>query len=225
MSKGKLIVIDGTDGSGKATQTNILVKRLKKKGYKVALADFPQYGQRSATLVEDYLNGKFGSAKEVGPYRSSIFFAVDRYAASFQIRAWLHEGYIVISNRYVTANMGHQGGKIRDAKTRKKFFRWLDKLEFGLFGIPRPDATLILHVPAAIAQTFVDKKRYRQYIGDVKRDLHEADIGHLKAAEKTYYEIAKLLPKTQRIECSDGDRILRPEEIHRKIWTMVKKLI
>src|SRR3990167_7582875 len=101
MSKGKLIVIDGTDGSGKATQTNILVKRLKKKGYKVALADFPQYGQRSATLVEDYLNGKFGSAKEVGPYRSSIFFAVDRYAASFQIRAWLHEGYIVISNRYV----------------------------------------------------------------------------------------------------------------------------
>lgn len=223
--KGKLIVIDGTDGSGKATQTNILVTRLKKKGYKVTLADFPQYGERSATLVEDYLNGKFGTAEDVGAYRSSIFFAVDRYAASFRIRAWLDDGYIVITNRYVTANMGHQGGKIRNAKERKKFFRWLDKLEFGLFAIPRPDATLILHVPAAIAQTFVDKKGYRQYVSGTKRDLHEADLGHLRAAEKTYIEIARLLPKTQLIECADGDRILKPEEIHRKIWGIVKKLL
>lgn len=223
--KGKLIVIDGTDGSGKATQTNILVTRLRKKGYKVALADFPQYGERSATLVEDYLNGKFGSAEAVGPYRSSIFFAVDRYAASFRIRAWLNDGYIVITNRYVTANMGHQGGKIRNAKERKKFFRWLDKLEFGLFGIPRPDATLILHVPAAIAQTFVDKKGYRQYVSGIKRDLHEADLTHLRAAERTYLEIANLLPKTQLIECTDGDRILKREEIHRKIWVIVRKLL
>ncbi len=225
MNKGKLIVIDGTDGSGKATQTNILVTRLKKKGYKVALVDFPRYGERSATLVEDYLNGKFGTAEEVGPYRSSIFFAVDRYVASLQVRTWLRDGYIVIANRYVTANMGHQGGKIHDAKKRKKFFRWLDTLEFGLFGIPRPDATIILHVPAAIAQTFVDKKGYRQYVSGTKRDLHEADLAHLRAAEKTYLEIADLLPKTQLIECADGDHILKREEIHRKIWNTVKKLL
>lgn len=223
--KGKLIVIDGTDGSGKATQTNILVTRLKKKGYKVALADFPQYGERSATLVEDYLNGKFGTAEDVGPYRSSIFFAVDRYAASFRIRALRNDGYIVIANRYVTANMGHQGGKIHGGKERKKFFRWLDKLEFGLFGIPRPDATLILHMPAAIAQTFVDKKGYRQYMNGVKRDLHEADLTHLHDAEQAYLEIAKTLPRTTLIECEEKNRILRPEEIHRKIWTIVKKLL
>lgn len=225
MKKGKLIVIDGTDGSGKATQTNILVTRLKKKGYKVALADFPQYGERSATLVEDYLNGKFGTAEDVGPYRSSIFFAVDRYAASFRIRALLNDGSIVIANRYVTANMGHQGGKIHGGKERKKFFRWLDKLEFGLFGIPRPDATLILHMPAAIAQTFVDKKGYRQYMNGVKRDLHEADLTHLHDAEQAYLEIAKTLPRTTLIECEEKNRILRPEEIHRKIWTIVKKLL
>lgn len=223
--KGKLIVIDGTDGSGKATQTNILVARLKKKGCKVALADFPQYGERSATLVEDYLKGKFGTAEEVGPYRSSIFFAVDRYAASFRLRTWLHDGYIVIANRYVTASMGHQGGKIRDAKERKKFFRWLDKLEFGLFGIPRPDATLILHVPAAIAQTFVDKKGHREYVGGAKRDLHEADLAHLRAAEQVYLEIAKTLPRTVLIECDEKTRILRPEEVHRKIWKAIQTIL
>jgi dTMP kinase len=103
--KGKFIVIDGTDGSGKATQTELLVKRLEAEGYAVVMADFPRYGERSAMLVEDYLNGKFGSAQEVGPYRGSIFFACDRYAASFQIKQWLEEGKLIISNRYVSANM------------------------------------------------------------------------------------------------------------------------
>jgi len=93
--KGKFIVIDGTDGSGKATQTELLVNRLKKEGFDVEVADFPQYGERSAVLVEDYLNGKFGSAKDVGPYRASIFFACDRYVASFKIKEWLEEGKIV----------------------------------------------------------------------------------------------------------------------------------
>ncbi|MBU4493296.1 MAG: thymidylate kinase, partial [Nanoarchaeota archaeon] len=107
--KGKFIVIAGTDGSGKATQIKILVKRLKDKGYEVEIADFPQYGKKSAALVEEYLNGKFGLAEEVGPYRASIFYACDRYAASFKIKEWLDEGKIVVSNRYVSANVGHQG--------------------------------------------------------------------------------------------------------------------
>ncbi len=116
---GKFIVIDGTDGSGKGTQTEILVNRLRNLGHDVAMADFPQYGQVSAGLVEEYLNGNYGKAEEVGPYRASIFYACDRYDASFKIRKWLEEGKIVISNRYVTANMGHQGGKISSQKRRK----------------------------------------------------------------------------------------------------------
>ena len=110
MKKGKFIVIDGTDGSGKATQTKLLVKKLRKEKYKVKLADFPQYNKKSAGLVEEYLSGKYGTEKNVGPYVASIFYACDRYDASFKIRKWLKEGNIVISNRYVTANMGHQGG-------------------------------------------------------------------------------------------------------------------
>ncbi|HDH07740.1 MAG TPA: thymidylate kinase, partial [Candidatus Moranbacteria bacterium] len=146
MKIGKFIVIDGTDGSGKATQTKLLVERLKNDGHDVEIADFPQYGKKSAGLIEKYLNGKYGSAEEVGPYRASIFYACDRYDASFKIRKAVEEGKIVISNRYVTANMGHQGGKIKDPEERKKYFNWLYNLEYETFSIPRPDLNIILHV-------------------------------------------------------------------------------
>src|SRR3990172_11995897 len=108
-TKGKLIVIDGTDGSGKATQTKLLIKRLKKEGSKTAALEFPQYGAKSAGLIENYLAGLYGTADEVGPYRASVFYAVDRYDASQKIRRWLTEGRVVVADRYVTANMGHQG--------------------------------------------------------------------------------------------------------------------
>ncbi|MEK7097993.1 MAG: thymidylate kinase, partial [Patescibacteria group bacterium] len=133
--KGKFIVIDGTDGSGKTTQLGLLAERLKNLGHLVEIADFPQYNTKSAGLVEEYLSGKYGSADEVGPYRASIFYACDRYDASFKIRKWLEEGKIVISNRYVTANMGHQGGKIDGEKERKEYFDWLYNLEYETFSI------------------------------------------------------------------------------------------
>ena len=123
--RGKFIVIDGTDGSGKATQTELLASKLRRSGLDVAIADFPQYNSKSAGLVEEYLSGKYGSPDEVGPYRASIFYAADRYDASFVIREWLKQGKIVISNRYVTANMGHQGGKISNPLEKKHFFDWL----------------------------------------------------------------------------------------------------
>src|SRR3989338_3808567 len=127
---GKFIVIDGTDGSGKGTQTDLILKRLQTAGHITEKADFPQYGQKSAGLVEEYLNGKYGKQKEVGPHRASIFFAIDRFDASFKIKKWLDENKIVISNRYVTANMGHQGGSIHDDKERQEYFQWLHDLEY-----------------------------------------------------------------------------------------------
>ena len=111
---GKFIVIDGTNGSGKATQTHLLMEELKLNGYPVEMTDFPQYGTKSAGLIEEYLNGKYG---QVGPHAASIFYAIDRFDASFKIRQWLQEGKVVISNRYVTANAGHQGGKIATTLT------------------------------------------------------------------------------------------------------------
>ncbi len=221
--KGKFVVIDGTDGSGKATQTQRLVETLKTEGYMVEMADFPQYGKKSAGLVEDYLNGKYG---QVSPQAASIFYAVDRFDASFQIKKWLEEGKIVVCNRYVTANAGHQGGKIADDIDRMKFFRWLDNLEYGIFNIPKPDLNIILHMPAEMAQKLVDQKSAssREYVGGKKRDLHEADLDHLKNAEHVYMEIAKLFPNTKLVECVQEDKLLTKDEVHNKVWALVRRI-
>lgn len=223
--KGKFIVVDGTDGSGKKTQTEILIKRLKEEGYDVFEADFPQYGKKSAGLVEEYLNGKYGEAKEVGPYRASIFYAGDRYDASFEIDRALGAGKIVISNRYVASNMGHQGGKIKDSKERKEFLGWLDKLEYEIFGIPHPDLNIILHVDAAVAQKLVDGKGHRDYVGGKKRDIHEADINHLRDAESAYIEIADTFHGFSLIKCTRGGSIMSREEISEMVWKKVKEII
>lgn len=216
-------MIEGTDGSGKSLQTNFLVERLKKEGKDVEQISFPRYGERSATMVEDYLiHGKFGSPKEVGPYRASIFYAIDRYAATPQISAWLNEGKIVIANRYVASNMGHQGGKIYDEKEREKYFNWNYDLEYNIFQIPKPDVNIILHVTPEISQKLVDKKETRDFLAGKKRDLHEDDLDHLKDAETAYLHIARLYPEFKLIECIKNEEILPPEQIHAIIWEEVQ---
>jgi len=222
---GKFIVIDGTDGSGKATQLKLLADKLKEMGYEIETADFPQYGKKSAGLVEEYLNGNYGTAEEVGPFRASIFYAVDRYDASFKIREWLQAGKIVIANRYVTANMGHQGGKIMDEQERQKYFNWLYDLEYKIFAIPQPDTNIILHVSAEIGQKLVDQKGQREYVGGQKRDIHEADINHLKMAEKVYLQIANIFPNFELIECVKDGAIMTREEIHEKVLKAVLNTI
>ena len=222
---GTFIVIDGTDGSGKATQTNLLFEKLKKEGYQVEVADFPQYGAKSAGLVEEYLNSKYGTAKEVGPYRASIFYACDRYDASFKIKQWLSKGKIVIANRYVTSNMAHQGGKIANQLERKAFFEWLQKIEYEIFAIPKPDLNIILHVDAQIAQKLVDFKGHRDYINGHRRDLHEADLEHLHEAEKIYLEIASTFPGYKLIECTENDLIMSREKIHSLVWQEVMQAL
>lgn len=222
MDKGLFIMIEGTDGSGKGTQTELLVERLKRENYPVEIINFPRYGERSAAMVEDYLNGKFGTAEEVGPYRASIFFATDRYAAAPEIRQWLEEGKIVIANRYVGSNMAHNGGKIADPTEREKFFAWIDELEYTIFNIPRPDCSLILHVSPEISQRLVDQKAARAYLQGKKRDIHEDDINHLRQAEASYLHLAQKFPGFQIIECAPGGELLAVETIQELIWTALK---
>jgi dTMP kinase len=221
VEKGKFIVIDGSDGSGKATQTELLVKRLKEEGYSVSMLDFPQYGERSATLVEDYLNGKFGTAEEVGPYRASIFFACDRFAAAKDIKERLDRGEICISNRYVSANMGHQAGKISDAAEKDKFLDWLRDLEYSVFGIPEPDCQIVLYVDPTIAQGLVDKKGHRDYVGGKKRDIHEDDIGHLENASDAFLYCANKFDWSV-VKCSPDGKMRGIEDIHKDIYKIVK---
>lgn len=223
--KGLLIVLDGTDGSGKATQTGLLIKKLRSEGRQVREIDFPQYGKKSAALIEEYLNGEFGTAEEVGPYRASIFFACDRYSVREKISKWIREGNIVIANRYVAANMGHQGGKIESKDERKKYFKWLYDLEFNIFAAPKPDINLILHVEASIAQKLANQKKRRKYIKKGKKDIHENDLKHLRDAEKVYLEIAKTFPGFKVIECMKNGKLLAREEISDLILTKLKRLI
>ena len=224
---GGFIVIEGTDGSGKTVQFAKRSERLEKSGVKVARWDFPQYGQPSAYFVEEYLNGKYGTAEEGGPERASLFYALDRYEASFSLRQALEQGKTVVANRYVGSNLAHQGGKIQSGDARKKFFEWGYKLEYEMLGIPKPDLSIVLHVPAALAQELVGKKSERGYLKGGTYDLHEADLNHLKRAEEAYLEMTRLFPQDFRlVECVEGGRkLLSIDEVHERVWREVERLL
>jgi len=223
--RGIFIVLEGTDGSGKETQCKRLAGRLSKEGYEVAVFDFPQYGQPSSFFVQQYLNGKYGTAEEVGPYTASLFYALDRYAAAARIREALSQGKVVLANRFVGSNMAHQGTKFRHAEERRGFFIWLDNLEFEMLRIPRPTRSFVLRVPAETAQSLVDGKGQRGYT-DKKRDLHEADINHLKRSVEVYDDMCRLFPNDfTRIDCTREHKLLDVPTVHEIIWQKVRPLL
>src|SRR3989344_8794901 len=133
----KLIVIDGMDSSGKATQTELLINSLNQNNVQTEKADFPQYNNPSSIFVQKYLNGEFGEANEVNPYTASLFYALDRYAAVKQLKEWLHQNKTIIANRYTPANQAYQGAKIKDKSKREEFLKWLDNIEHNILNIPR----------------------------------------------------------------------------------------
>jgi len=222
-NKGTFIVIEGSDGSGKGTQFKLLKERLKQVGHEIEVFDFPQYDQPSAYFVKEYLNGKYGD--NVDAYTSSMFYALDRYAAAPKIRKALEEGKVVLANRFTGSNMAHQGQKIANKPERLGYYTWLDNLEFETLGIPRPDFNIILHVPAEKAQKLVDQKAKREYT-DKKRDLHEADINHLRSAIRTYDEIANLFPKSfTRIDCTKDGELLSIPNVNNLIWEKMEEVL
>lgn len=225
--KGTFIVIDGTDGSGKGTQTTRLYDRLLCSGRDVLLVDFPRYGKTSAHFVERYLRGEYGELKDIDAYRASTFYALDRFDASFEIKAALDRGAIVVSNRYVSANKGHQMGKIKDLEERKKFLDWLNGFEYGTLGIPKPDVTILLHVPADIGFDLIAKKDERAYLNGKVRDIHENDRQHLHDAENAYLSLKELdtFENWNLIECMEADRLRSIEEVHEQIWNLIFPLL
>lgn len=215
MPKGFFLVIDGPDSVGKSTQTKLLQKRLTRLGKKVTLADFPRYGKPSAWGVEEYLKGKFGTAKDIGPYIPSVFFATDRFAASNALRQAIQKGNILISNRYVTANMAHQGGKIKNLKLRTAYYKWVNELEYNVFNLPKPNLHIFLHMPPSVSLQLMKKREGK------RKDLHEKDLSHVKATEKSYLEIARKY-KYKVIHSVVKGKLLTPQEIHEQIWQVMK---
>lgn len=220
--KGKLIVIEGLDGSGKATQCALLAQALTNNGYNVMVVDFPQYGTPSAALVEMYLNGDFGEAKDVSPYQASLFYAADRFAAKKAMNAHMQKGGVIVSNRYTTANMMHQAGKIADPKKRAQFLKWLDEIEFSIFGIPRPSHVIFLDVPPHVSQHLVSKKQKRAYLKRGTHDIHEKDKKHLIAARKTGLELAKKYSWSVISCVPDGKHMKSIEDVHALVCAKLK---
>ncbi len=215
---GKLIVIDGAEGTGKATQTELLAQTLGLSGYDGAMLDFPQYNTASAAMLEKYLRGDYG---QLNPEAASILYAIDRFDAKDKLRDYLSQGKIILANRYVTSNAGHQGAKIQDYEERVKFYKWLRNLEFSIFGIPQPDLNIILHIPTEISWELIERRSTTE---KRVRDMHELDREHLEAAEKVYVEIASLFPNTRLVECFEDGRLLTPQEVHGKVWDLVRRI-
>lgn len=229
MAKGKLIVIDGTDGSGKATQVALLAKKLKKEGKIVKIVDFPEYYKNFfGAFIGHCLSEQYYNWIKVHPKIASVVYAADRYESSEEIRNWLKKGYVVIANRYVSANQIHQGGKIKSEKKRNDFIKWLDEMEYDVFKIPRPDVTLYLSLPVNIVlQLLKDRessKMKRAYLKK-KKDVHEADVNFLKNSIKSALKLEKEVKNFIKIECSKEGKILSREQIHEMIYAKVKKII
>ena len=228
MKKGFFIVIDGTDGSGKATQTKLLAEKLKESGYKVKTIYFPQYENNFfEKMVGRYLSGEFGGSSEVSPYLASILYAGDRFEEKEVIEKWLAEGFIVIADRYASSNQIHQGGKISAAKKRKEFLAWLEELEYGTFKIPRPDTIIYLDMPLAISQKLLktkDSQKKKIYLKG-KKDIHENDLKHLSDAKNSAVELVKKNNNWIKIDCSKNGEPLAIEEINKKIMEKITPLL
>ncbi|NVP18072.1 deoxynucleoside kinase [Candidatus Gracilibacteria bacterium] len=209
------VVIDGLDGSGKGTQVKLLEENLKKLGKKVKVLDYPRYGEKSAFFVEKYLNGGYG--KNITAKQASIFYALDRFDDSFNLQEDFNNFDYIISNRYVSANMIHQTGKISSKNERNDFLDWIYDLEFNIFGIRKPDKVIFLNVTPETSQKLVLKKDDREYLKDGKKmDLHEEDKNHLTNAYNAAMQVVKKYDWT-KIDCEKEGEMRSIEEINNEI--------
>lgn len=227
-SRRKFIVIEGSDGSGKTEQVKKLLELLRARGFDWLTVDFPQYDRQSAHFVKRYLKGDYGSVDEVSPEKASIFYALDRFDASPEIRRALGLGMLVVANRYVASNLAHQGAKIKDLAEREKFFKWEHELEYGIFGIPKPDINIVLHVPAETSFELASRRDQGKlgYLEHGKKDIHEGNLEYLRKAEAVYLHLVDAFPEDFVIvECAPGGKLLSLDEIHEKIWAIVEPIL
>lgn len=222
---GKLFVIDGTDGSGKQTQLAKLKERFDKEGIDYRTVSFPNYDSPSSSLVKMYLGGEFGTdAKKISPYIASTFYAADRYATfKKDYEEYYNNGGIILADRYTTANMVHQAGKIEDDEEREKFLNWLWDFEFNLYRLPVPTEVFFLNMPTEYAVKLMEN-RANKITNEAKKDIHEKDENHLRDA---YNEACKLVEKYNwcEIKCVKDENIRSIEEIHEEIFDNIRKYL
>ncbi|MBQ9269592.1 MAG: thymidylate kinase [Oscillospiraceae bacterium] len=219
---GKLIVLEGTDGSGKATQTRRLLERLEAEGIRCRTVEFPRYKEESSALIRMYLGGEFGDRpSDVNAYAASTFYAVDRYASFKQDWGGFYEdGGVVLADRYTTSNAVHQGGKLAPGE-REEYFRWLFDFEYRLMGLPAPDLVIYLDVP--VEQTEENMQR-REAETNTSADIHERDTEYLRQCRTAAMAAAEQFG-WRRIPCVRDGVMRSIEEIHNEVYSAVKEIL
>ena len=223
--KGKIFVIEGTDGSGKQTQLGELKNRLNKEKIDYRVVSFPNYDSKTSTLVKMYLSGEFGTnSKEISPYIASTFYAADRYATyQTELKEYYENGGLILADRYTTSNMIHQAGKIKDKKERDKFLKWLWDFEFNLYKLPIPTEVFFLNMPVEKSLELI-ANRDNKFTHSSKKDIHERDKNHLIDAYSAACDVAKDY-NWYEVKCVKDDRIRTIEDIHEEIYNEIKKHI
>ena len=219
---GKLIVFEGTDGSGKSTQFEYLTKRLKQENTEFRTIVFPQYSEPSSALIRMYLGGEFGqNPSDVNAYAASTFYAVDRFASYHKVWGeYYKNGGIILSDRYTTSNAVHQGSKI-DPANRSEFFRWLQELEYAHMELPEPDLVVYLDVPTGLTDRLMRKRETNTH---THADIHEKDMEYLRLCRQTGLEAAAYFG--WRVVHCDRDGAMRSiEDIHEEIYELVRKCL
>ncbi len=224
MKRGKLIAIEGTDASGKNTQTTLLYNKLIEMNIPVVRDTFPRYNTPTGRIIGGPLLGKpeigesyFENPADVDPITFSLFYAADRRFSLHFINETLDSGKNLILDRYVASNMGHQGGKIRNPVEREEFYKLLEQLEFGMCKLPRPDLTAFLLMPFEKGIELKSKM-------NVQKDEVEKDFNYLKNSEESYLQLAQLY-NWKTINCVKGDKIKTPQEIHEELFSTVQKIL
>ena len=219
---GKLIVFEGTDGSGKATQARLLCQRLEREGIPYQEIDFPRYGKPSAAMVQEYLDGNLGKKPgDVNAYAASLFFSMDRYASYKQDWGDFYEaGGLIVADRYTTSNAVHQASKLPESE-RKAYLDWLFDLEYRLLGLPKPDLVSYLDMPTEITEQMM---RRREQTTGTHADIHEQDETYLKNCRANAKEIVKACGWSV-VDCAEDEKPRTPEDIHAQVYQLVKKLL
>jgi dTMP kinase len=223
-ARGKLIVLEGIDGSGKSTQLDLLARAFTARGIDFTQISFPRYEGFFGKLVARFLNGDFGPLNAVDPHFSALLYAGDRLEAKPAIEADLAAGRIVLADRYVGSNLAHVGALIPPEK-REEFLKWLKQLEYEIYCLPAEDLVIYLRLPAADAHRLTGKRGAREYT-KLQRDLLEANLAHLQTASEVYDQLA-CQTNWARIECFDSAAraLCPPEAIHKDILTAVEARI
>jgi len=200
---GKLIAIEGIDGSGKRTQVGLLEKALIANGFVVYSTGFPQYDSWFGKMVGQFLNGDFGALETVDPHFTALLYAGDRFEAKSRLETALNQGIIVLADRYIGSNLAHQTARV-PAADRRAFVSWIEHLEYNIYNLPRESLVLYLRVPPREAQQLVARKSARTYTA-VKQDIQEASLRHLEEAAAMYDQLSRR-PNWATIPCFDETR-------------------